>query len=319
MPVNGATISFEGTATAPDYFVIYNVVQEQIGPAGLNESYWQFPSWFGNFTTGDDWTTPSSANFRFTIWSVLPDGAQQIYADCGDSFDNPELGFQDCQFYGGVVTTLAPGMQVTNCLFHRVVTYVSDFDVTLPATNVFFNNLFVGGEIGIDHEDGGIWTIEDNLLDQVIVVVQDGNTADVCDYNGYVTNCSTLTTPVAAHDVILTNSPAYEIGTLGKYYYLTNLPLIHAGSRSAPDAGLYHYTVTTNNAVEGTNRVSIGFHYVACTNGLPLDSNGDGIPDYLEDANGNGLVDSGEIAWNVAGDLGLTVWITQPANNSKLP
>jgi hypothetical protein len=60
---------------------------------------------------------------------------------------------------------------------------------------------------------------------------------------------------------------------------------------------------------------------VACgTNNLPLDSNGDGIPDYLEDANGNGLVDSGEIAWtNVPGDLGLTVVITQPANNSKLP
>ena len=39
-------------------------------------------------------------------------------------------------------------------------------------------------------------------------------------------------------------------------------------------------------------------------------------PDYLEDANGNGVVDSGEIDWQVAGDLGLTVVITQPAANS---
>jgi hypothetical protein len=54
-------------------------------------------------------------------------------------------------------------------------------------------------------------------------------------------------------------------------------------------------------------------------NGLPLDSNGDGIPDYLEDVNGNGVVDSGEINWQVGGDLGLQVWITQPQNNSVIP
>ena len=62
------------------------------------------------------------------------------------------------------------------------------------------------------------------------------------------------------------------------------------GSTSANLIGLYHYTVKTNQTVEGDNIVSIGYHYVATgTNGLPLDSNGDGIPDYLEDPLGNGL------------------------------
>jgi hypothetical protein len=83
--------------------------------------------------------------------------------------------------------------------------------------------------------------------------------------------------------------------------------------------GLYHYTVTTNQVIEGTNTVSIGFHYVATAYGNPLDTNGDGIPDYLEDANGNGLVDSGEIGWNIVGDLGLKVLITRPENNSVIP
>jgi len=54
--------------------------------------------------------------------------------------------------------------------------------------------------------------------------------------------------------------------------------------------------------VKETNSiVDIGYHYVAVdTNGIPLDSNGDGIPDYLQDANGNGLVDAGETNWGLA-------------------
>jgi hypothetical protein len=72
--------------------------------------------------------------------------------------------------------------------------------------------------------------------------------------------------------------------------------------------------------IEGTNIVAIGFHYVALGgNGLPLDSNSDSIADYLEDANGNGVGDSGEINWQVPGDLGLTVTIIRPANNSEIP
>jgi hypothetical protein len=51
----------------------------------------------------------------------------------------------------------------------------------------------------------------------------------------------------------------------------------------------------------------------------PDDTDGDGIPDYLEDANGNGLVDSGETSWLDPNDLGLTVLITRPKNNSIIP
>ncbi len=32
-------------------------------------------------------------------------------------------------------------------------------------------------------------------------------------------------------------------------------------------------------------------------NGNPLDFDGDGIPDYLEDYNGNGVFDTGETDW----------------------
>jgi hypothetical protein len=45
----------------------------------------------------------------------------------------------------------------------------------------------------------------------------------------------------------------------------------------------------------------------------------DGIPDYLEDRDGNGTPDSRETDWQSASDLGLGVWITEPKNNSNLP
>ena len=42
--------------------------------------------------------------------------------------------------------------------------------------------------------------------------------------------------------------------------------------------------------------VDIGFHYVAVTNNVPIDADGDGLPDYLEDRNGNGAYDTGDLA-----------------------
>ena len=69
---------------------------------------------------------------------------------------------------------------------------------------------------------------------------------------------------------------------------------------------------------EGTNIVSIGYHYVALDQyGNPLDSNGGGIPDYLEDANGNGIYDAGDLGdWQ---NFNLKVLITRPRNGSLLP
>ncbi len=48
--------------------------------------------------------------------------------------------------------------------------------------------------------------------------------------------------------------------------------------------------------------MDIGYHYVAVTNvdgvWLPIDTDGDEIPDYLEDRNGDGLLDDGETDWS---------------------
>jgi len=83
--------------------------------------------------------------------------------------------------------------------------------------------------------------------------------------------------------------------------------------------GLYHYTTRLDQMKEGNDtakaNANIGLHYIAATNLQPLgateqsgggstfnyqpiDTDGDGIPDYVEDANGNGVWDQGtETDW----------------------
>ncbi len=123
--------------------------------------------------------------------------------------------------------------------------------------------------------------------------------------------------PVNAGD-ISTNTFAFVSGALGDFYQPTNSILVNTGSVMADLAGLYHhYTTTTNQMKETNSIVDIGYHYVAVdVNGNPIDTDGDGVPDYLEDTNGNGIVDAGEDDWRKA-DLGI--WISHPSGLISTP
>jgi hypothetical protein len=306
---SNATFNCQGTATSPNYFVRYNAVQEQ------SNTNWESAAW-EELMISPALPDASLTSFAFTDWSVL--GGEELY---GSYLNTSPLLLQNCQLYNGLISMEGTLFSSTNCLYRRV--YLGLYNRTIggggPSTNALCNNLFWQGLIlSGAHRSPNVWTFQDNLFDQCTNEVTTIAT-DICSNNAYVTtNFGTL--PYSSNDIVLSSSPAYQTGALGVYYYPTNLSLIHAGNKLAAAAGLYHYTVTTNNVIEGTNIVSIGFHYVAVgSNGLPLDTNGDGIPDYLEDINGNGLADSGEIDWQVAGDLGLTVLITRPANTSTIP
>ena len=88
-------------------------------------------------------------------------------------------------------------------------------------------------------------------------------------------------------------APPYQSGTFGECSLPNNTVLSNAGSTNAAGLGLYHYTTQTNQFKEGSetsgHMANIGLHYIAANSyGQPMDSDNDGIPDYVENWNGDG-------------------------------
>jgi hypothetical protein len=313
---DGSQLISQGTPNYRNYLAYYGLVQEQPGVVTnvLAQALPIAPAPYGS-------SANPSVFLRLTT-ICAPQGETNLL-NTGDSSTTGQvisgLTLRDCEVYGaGAYWVMSesnntPVVGFTNNVFHRV-----PFAISNNATMTSYNNLFYGTTntngftITMRHRTGSSSpnTNENNVFDGVTASL-DGTVG----YNAYLhggTNSS-----IQANDIV--TNLTWQVGPLGSYYQTTNSPLLTNGSTYATNLGLYHYTVITNEAVEGTNIVSRGYHYVALgANGLPLDTNGDGVPDYLEDANGNGIVDSGEIDWLVSGDMGLTVSITSPVNNSTL-
>jgi hypothetical protein len=113
------------------------------------------------------------------------------------------------------------------------------------------------------------------------------------DYNGYITNAAgQWLTNSGSHDIFTNNFTWFTLA-LGRFYQLPGA-FTNKGSTNANHLGLYHFTATTINTKETNSIVDLGYHYVALNfQNQPFDSDGDGIPDYLEDSDGDGSWDSG--------------------------
>jgi hypothetical protein len=148
------------------------------------------------------------------------------------------------------------------------------------------NDLFFGGTFYY-FPVSGCAVVQNNFFDQTAIP---DNSLDsepyLGGYNAYVTNYDQLQ-PVSINDLILTNEINYQVGPLGNYYQPDGSPLINAGSTNADALGLYDYTVQTNlvggyEIKETNSLVDIGYHYVAVdTNGSPISTYTNGLPDYL--------------------------------------
>ncbi len=169
-----------------------------------------------------------------------------------------------------------------------------------------FNNLWQGGTNKLDSSlpGWGWWTLRDNLFDGTAHQLGTG-TSWTASNNGY----RSATSLGGSNNRTLTATD-YQSGPLGTNYYptssghLTNL--LAVGWRTGTTAGLFHHTIGTNLTAVGTNFVSIGFHYLRTTTaGVPLDTDGDGIPDWMEDVNGDGSFQAAsETDWLTSGGAG---------------
>lgn len=264
---------------------------------------------------------------RFTELSALSkSGAMLLENGYSQPFNSLTLEF--CQSRNVGVHDLYPvdGSAETvilrNNLFERARTSInksSVYSANTPLTVDVYNNLFWRGTVMVTYDNGSVnptWTFKDNLFDGTSQVLNGSgwSTYILRTHNGFTIGTATNYNGSNGKTGLSTD---YQInGTWGNRYYPASgaapslASLIDTGSRTRESAGLYHFTVksvaTTKEGADIPTTVDVGFHYVGLSgSGMPNDYDGDGLPDYFEDRNGNNAIDSGETHWQVSnGALG---------------
>ena len=278
---NSSIVSI-GSPPYPNWCVRYSSVQEapvSLGGVTNYNGVTVLPSYISAKPNGQ---------YQFTKFACPAGGGDHLYDYDAASYSN--LLVQECEFWSGANYyggTNGSVMDFLNNLYARSIVNASG-----SGALAFTNNLVWGtAAVWLNPSSGVTWSAVNNDFDSSTIT----NSVLTNGYNAYL-NCSGYLVPTNSTDLFATNTLKYQTSFFGSFYQPTNSPLINMGNTNANLLGLYHFTITTNQVVEGTNIVSIGYHYVATDQyGNPLDFNGDGIPDYLEDSNGDGIYDAGDL------------------------
>jgi hypothetical protein len=282
-----SNITFNGTVTAPDTLTIANTVQEGCGSG----------TYSGIHTT-------SSFTCLFTRFSQLAYSSSTFFVESG-------LSAEHCEFWFCPLLAITGSQLFTNCLSHRMPATVYGDVRSFTMENL----TVIGGSwsVGTPYYST-TWTVKDTAFDMTSLGFSGGtNAITVYKNNAYINT----QTQLGGTSNETTTSFNWQSGALGNYYMPSTSVNVNFGSTTADLVGLYHFTTQTNQTIESNSVVDIGYHYVALgTNGLPVSTGGDGIGDYLVDANGNGTNDTGDLGnWtnytspnNLAGAPGLIVF-----------
>jgi hypothetical protein len=309
---NLVTVNSIGTVEKPNWFTTYNEVQEQ--PIKIGASFpialWPNPS--NEVSLLNPGNTGPSVTCNFTKFSCLAgSGGYQIYSDA-PGHGLKELNISNCEFFNGAnvfsgvkesVATIQNSLFVCGSVYANATAYAklqAGSTVNMKACT------FRGGPslMMVTFNSGtNFWEVFNTCYDSVNFSGVSGYGLN--DYNAFF-NCSNL--PPHGASFIFTNSPVWISGPLGDFYqptdpydtYGVSNPLSDAGGDGSGSVlantwGLYHFTTQTNQVKETNSVVDIGYHYVAVDGqGNPQDTNGDGLPDYLQDANGDGAYGTGD-------------------------
>lgn len=317
----GGGIVSNGRAEDMNHLVWYPSVQEQ--PIRLDNVSTYSSALFKISAVPN---TPKLIVLKFT--DLAMQGDRQRFFDSGVPYNWPYATLSDCWLRGVNLTVnsyylsgnAASWIDLRNNLLERcTVTLYNGYSIYFygpgqfnvvqnPLSVMLHNNLFWRSAVSLTYKEAQDlykpgWQIHDNLFDNCPVGLNgDGNYSSlvVRSHNGFF-NTTPGNLSGAGNVTLFALGYASSPLGLGPWYIdpaVTTPTLINVGSRTAPAAGLFHHTVQPDQAKEGNTPVDIGFHYVALdTTGKPVDGDRDGTPDYIEDANGNGVVDPGESPW----------------------
>jgi hypothetical protein len=316
---DGASLNISGTATSPVWLTQYRTVQEGVDPSDQQ-------GWLSNVVLNGSGTGVNPViNGNFARFSTLAG----MNGNFQDNWANGTATFNNSEFYSGNIATYLPSLFFTNCLFFR--TYTALWDQLDAASFASINCTYYNGCLALERfawQSASFWNLENNAFDGTAFVTEDSQVgasgSTVMDYNAYNSanlsgqtfnsgypslQTSTLESIAAWTHNLQVNGFTWQSSYLGGFYQ-PSAQLVDAGSGSAANLGLYHFTTQTSQVKEAGTVVDIGYHYVATdSNGNPIDTNGDGIPDYLEDANGDGVYDAGDINY----------WDNTDSNGNGLP
>lgn len=303
-----ASVMFNGTAIQPCWFVAHSMVQE------LGNGNWAKSGWMSGITLNG-----SSVAFQPQIAGNFAKFSTPANLSCmRDNWDYGVAYFSNCEFFNAGAASYAPSIYWTNCLFFR--TWISFWSQTASGSFTFQNCTYNEGMLAVcrgywqDPDTNTIWRVKNTAFNGTGFNWYDCFNGDTnyteFDYNSYNTNNLNwqsypfpyppvygILETAGAHNVMTTNFN-WQSSWLGDFYLPDNSPLINAGSTTADQIGLYHFTTQTDQIKEANSAVDIGYHYVAVDgSGNPLDNNADGLVDYQQDDNGNGLVDGSEAPW----------------------
>jgi len=339
VPEGGAVIS-QGTPLQMNRLVWYTAVQEQ--PTLLDGIATRTNGLFNVSGATSASATKPILQFRFTDFP-MQGLRQDFFKNGAHPLNLQTLSFQDSWLRGVnlVVSSTAtsfganavPAATFINNLFERSTVDLFNGYLTSgatyqnPVTVTVYNALFWRSTVTLTYNDLSAsshpaWTLRDNVFDGgTVALTGDGSYSMYVSlsYDGFfnTTGSSQLR---GMGDVTITaltyGSPPAATGW--RWYQNARTPTLHDVDigRTGAAGGLYHYTTKASEGKETTSAMDLGFHYVVLNgSNLPVDTDGDGIPDYLDgDSDGDGILDYQDGDPNNTGIGVLSITIDSPTS-----